>query len=194
MPSLEATAKFLTALVAIVGGVYRFLWQPAATHFRKVHESFSALEQVRKELTPNGGKSLKDQVTHISLEQKASSQSVLRLQGLVLSILSVSNSGVMLCDPNGKVEWVNGWFAQHVGWMPHELHGSGWKNLVCADDRERVYAEWKDSLAEGRDFISEFSYVTKGGELLRVSVKCEPIRSSTDRSVVGYVGFVNLVL
>ena len=70
-----------------------------------------------------------------------------------------------------------------------------WTAIETAN--QRLYSNSCSSRAKysGRDrALSEFSYVTKGGELLRVSVKCEPIRSSTDRSVVGYVGFVNLVL
>lgn len=178
-----AVMAALTSLFGAFKALQKFIIRPALRHFEMVHQTCADVQEMKKELTPNGGGSMKDQVASFG-------KSVSRLEGLLLATLSVSENGVWLADEDGRWQWVNGWFAEHVGWMPHEMHGAGWKNVVAPDDRDRVFAEWDACIAESRDFIMELSYVTKRGEGIQVQAKCAPIRSNSTRKIVGYVGFV----
>lgn len=182
----EAVGAFMAALATLFGAfkaVQKYLVRPALRHFAMVHQTCLDVQEMKKELTPNGGGSMKDQVASFG-------KSLSRLEGLLLATLSVSENGVWLADEDGRWQWVNGWFAENVGWMPHEMHGAGWKNVVCQEDRDRVFDEWDACIRESRDFILDFAYVTKRGEGVRVQAKCAPIRSNTTRKIVGYVGFV----
>ena len=150
--------------------------QPILDHFAMVHSSARLVQEIKKELVHNGGSSLKDLVSQLLRDQKDFGQSLSRLEGLVQAILSVSDEGVWLSDEHGHCLWVNGWFAQNIGWMPHEMQGSGWKNTIHPDCREAVFREWDECVREHRDFIMKFDYFSKGGSAVSVSARCSPMR------------------
>lgn len=170
---------------------------PIKAHFELVHESARAVKAtqlelvaIKAELTQNGGKSTKDLVLQLHKDLQASGLSLARLEGLVQAILSASKEGVWISDERGNCIWLNGWFAENLGWMPHEMKGAGWKNIVHSDSRSLVYTEWDTCIREHRDFILEFDYVTKGGDKLRVHATCSPIRHNSNDLIIGHVGFV----
>lgn len=172
--------------------------EPIRAHFKLVHESARAVKenqsellQIKSELTLNGGKSTKDIVLQLHKDLQVSGLSLARLQGLVQAILSASKDGVWLADETGGFLWVNGWFAENIGWMPHEMEGFGWKNTVHPDCRQEVFLEWDTCLREHREFIMEFAYTTKNGEKVAVAVRCTPMKHNTGNVIIGHVGFVH---
>lgn len=200
-----ATLAWLTGVFTFLVALVKF-WQkviqpkliaPVKAHFELVHESARSvkeskleLDKIRAELTQNGGKSLKDIVLQLHKDLQASGLSLSRLQGLVQAILSASKEGVWLADEHGAVLWVNGWFAENIGWMPHEMEGAGWKNTIHPDCRAIVFQEWEACIRERRDFIMELDYTTKGGDKVRVNVRCTPMRQNAGNLIIGHVGFV----
>ena len=201
----------MAILTAVLGAILALMqfWKafvvpklilPTKAHFALVHESARAVQasnseliKIKAELTNNGGQSLKDLVCQLHKDLRASGLSVSRLEGLVQAIFSASKEGVWMADERGECLWVNGWFAQNIGWMPHEMHGAGWKNTVHPDCRTLVFAEWEACLKEHRDFILDFAYTTKSGEKVEVHARCSPIRQNSGTVIIGHVGFVQQV-
>ena len=201
----------LTAWKFWKGIVVPKLVAPVQKHFDLVHESARAvqanrqdlrrieqdlvninldLDKIKNELNPNDALSLQTLVQTLHKDLKATGRSLSRLQGLVQAILSASKEGVWLSDENGSLLWVNGWFAENIGWMPHEMEGAGWKNTIHPDYRQMVFAEWEACLREHRQFIMEFAYTTKSGDKVMVSAHCSPMKQNIDGVIVGHVGFV----
>lgn len=191
---LAAATAVLTLLLLCLKAWKSFIRpkviQPILDHFSMVHNSARLVQEIKKELVHNGGSSLKDLVSQLLRDQKDFGQSLSRLEGLVQAILSVSDEGVWVSDEHGHCLWVNGWFAQNIGWMPHEMLGSGWKNTIHADCRDSVFREWEECIKEHRDFIMKFDYASKGGSTVSVSARCSPMRQKIGGMIIGHVGFV----
>ncbi|HYE86910.1 MAG TPA: hypothetical protein VEA16_11180, partial [Vicinamibacterales bacterium] len=72
---VAALIKLVPPGVRIVG---RWTWQPVVAHFQGVHRMFTTVDsmvgeisEIRKELTTNGGRSLKDHVMQTAVKVEA---------------------------------------------------------------------------------------------------------------------------
>jgi PAS domain S-box-containing protein len=95
--------------------------------------------------------------------------------------------GIFQTDASGKNVFLNPAGATMTGLTPEEARGAGWAAAIHPDDRERVFQEWTDAAAAGRDFNSEYRFLARDGAVTWVRCYGSGIRDPDGRSS-GYVG------
>ncbi len=100
--------------------------------------------------------------------------------------------GIFQTDASGNNVFLNPAGLTMTGLTPEEARGAGWSSAIHPDDRARVFQEWTDAAAGGRDFSSEYRFLARDGAVTWVRCYGSGIRDPDGRSS-GYVGvFVDL--
>ncbi len=97
-----------------------------------------------QEVTPNGGSTLIDMVSHISAIQWSRDY-------------EDDSAIIVQCNSKGDVIKVNRYFTEITGRDPSEFMGSNWVNVVHPKDRERSVKDWFEAVRHGRDYESTVS-------------------------------------
>jgi PAS domain S-box-containing protein len=148
---------------------------------RKLDEK---LEPVMKELRPNGGKSLADQVQMVLTKLEHHS-------GRVRAFNRDTAEGMFESDPNGACVWVNRTYCRITERTEDEVLGWGWLNILHPDEFKTVREHWDSCVALGREYSRVQRYVTPSGEDVIVTVRAQPTKDSHGK-VLGFIGFVRL--
>ncbi|MCM2356641.1 MAG: PAS domain S-box protein [Geobacteraceae bacterium] len=106
---------------------------------------------------------------------------------LFRSLSESSPVGVFHIDPEGNCLYTNQRWQEIAGLSAAESLGVGWTQVDHPEDKQTVCAEWRRSVAEGRDFMHEFRLLTPRGEVRWVLARTAALRSADDR-IIGYVG------
>lgn len=144
------------------------------------------LDTIIAELRPNGGSSLKDQMNRLEANNVISTS-----QRQIL--LDIHTGAVWVSDKEGNCTWANKNYMEKTGATIEDFKGNNWIKLIASEDRNRVQAEWFDSVKEGRDFDLEYSLVNlKSGIKLKVHGRGTPIKKD-DGTVLGYNGIISFL-
>lgn len=137
------------------------------------------LAAIRSELSPNGGSSLKDQVTKIATRMDVSDQ-IRRVlaDGRELALFEM--------DERGQCVWVNGTYARLVGMPAASFFGFGWVNAIHPDDRERVSEEWTLVVEQQREFKGTLRLFDASDNVHTMHCLATPLWSGG--KLVGYFG------
>lgn len=184
---------WLAAAVALPGGALYWLsrplaikvWQliagPVRAHFAGVERMVSDVatmkdevssmkgeisaisRRVEGELGPNGGGSMKDQVTIIAARQAAIFDSMAR--------------PAFQADASGRFMSVNRAFEMMTGYPARDLVGMGWVNLIHQDHVEAFMVAWEHTIRDGRILRRECLLVTSVGDELAVCVDAVPVKA-----------------
>jgi PAS domain-containing protein len=152
----------------------------------------AAMEQIiariHKEVTPNGGASLRDAVSRQGIELTAALQA--QAQGLrrvesAVAVLSNSHrvaydmqgrGAVFECDPEGLNSYTNHVYQQWTGRSESQLMGMGWVSCIFLEDREGVRDEWESAVEDGREFRMRYRLVDAAQQPFRVEAHASPVR------------------
>lgn len=189
---IEAVGKIAGALVAFWGlfkvglKVHRLI---ASAVGKDVEARLSLkldekLEPVLKELRPNGGTSLADQVTTVLRKLEHHS-------GRVRAFNRDASEGMFETDSLGACAWVNRTYCRMTERAESEVLGWGWLNIVHPDEVEEVEAHWKACVKDHREYVMTQTYVTPDGKEVLVSVRAQPIIDGNGQ-LLSYMGFVRL--
>jgi PAS domain S-box-containing protein len=94
---------------------------------------------------------------------------------------------VWTATPNGKLDWFNDRVYQYSGGLEGELDGDGWVSLVHSDDVPTTAEKWKQALATGKTYQTEFRLRDKLGAYRWHIVRAVPIRSDDGR-ILRWIG------
>lgn len=170
----------LSSLAGFALACWRYVVKPMMLTIRQVLIAAEGIEQIKQELHPNAGKSLRDIVERI--EDRLSMN-----EGLARLVLQQVTFGVFLSDAQGLYTWVNQCYLDMVGIPQLSIMGNGWINSVVPEDRERVFEEWQAAIAQHREFDLHFRVLSRVNDLLEVHTHGYPVYEY-DQSIVGYVG------
>lgn len=134
------------------------------------------LKKILAETKPNGGATLKDQLTKIQ-------SSITNLALWVEAGHHLSERPMLRADSSGNFVWVNSAFLSLTGRSSEEVENLGWLSAVHHDDRDRVSREWHSAVDDQRVFQAQFRVVngyTK--EEKEVNARAFPV------STLGYFG------
>jgi hypothetical protein len=80
-----------------------------------------------------------------------------------------------------------------TGRLPSEMMGSGWINIVSADQREEVDLKWTEAMAEEREFNEDITLIT--GEGGKINVNCHTLKMvNHSQKVIGYMAFFTVLV
>ena len=162
----------------------------------KVHE------EIMKELTPNHGSSMKDQLSRIEERQVGvvttlddvrqiakraedmGHANAVRLDALVSSV----DVGFFEINPHGAVVRVNERFCEIFGISKEEAMAANDKQLIHPDDKETVQEAYRAAVASGSSFVATYRFHRKDEtEWHRLTIRSYPCCDGA------YVGTIELL-
>lgn len=163
-------------LLAFVGAVLSLLlhrmWREAVkarAAMRDVASLKKDVAEILEHVGPNGGKSIKDQVTRIELQL---TEAVARLS----AIDDDSSTPGFEVDVSSRIIHVNKALTDLLECSAEELIGREWLNLVRRDARIHVISEFQHALNEERSFaIEDAIFVGPQGADLHVTITARPL-------------------
>jgi PAS domain S-box-containing protein len=119
------------------------------------------------------------------MARKALEESEARFRALATS----APVGIFQTDASGGNVFLNPAAEKMMGLPASDARGSGWAAAVHPEDRERVYREWTEAASTGRDFTSEYRFLSRAGTTTWVRGFGAAIADLAG-NVTGYVGVV----
>lgn len=157
----------ITLIFSILGGIGTFvslIWvkivKPAIALIKNQEIVSKTLETIKKELTTNGGNSLKDAIidlkgtcNRIETRQKVMEQRT-------KAALHYSNTALFETDSHGRLIWTNHSFYELTRDAINNIEGYDWLAYIDEEDREDFFSEFQSCIEMNRKFIK----VTKNCE------------------------------
>ncbi|MFG6179514.1 diguanylate cyclase domain-containing protein [Halomonas sp. THAF12] len=109
-------------------------------------------------------------------------------QAFLDAILASSPAGMFVTDTRGDITYMNPALADLVGISETERHQSEWMRYIHPDDRQAALDLWHFSMSSGEDFLQQYRFDRRGGELLWLEVHAR--RVSIGERGIGFVGTV----
>lgn len=165
------------AAIGVIVGAVKYVFLPIRRFFKGVKGHFSKIETIHRELTPNGGGSIKDAVTGLR-------KTVGQMEKRQRCWLTIHNQPVFETDAAGNLTWANREYMGLLGATWEEVEGRGWRNYLVADS---TFTAWESAVADKRDFKACFSFRDDAGREVPVCVEALAMRDEKG-ALQGYVG------
>lgn len=150
----------ITLLCSLLGGLgtlLSLLWvkiiKPTLKILQGQDEIVKSIETIRKELTTNGGNSLKDSIidlrntcSRIEVRQKV-------IEQRTKAALHYNNVALFETDKHGRLIWTNNSFYELTSDSVTNVDGYDWINYIHEDEREEFFQEFKSCLKMNRKFL-----------------------------------------
>lgn len=105
----------------------------------------SDLHEVRSQVTPNGGGSMRDAIGRIEL-------SLADVMAATQANADGSMEGHVDVSTDGRWTWCNATLLRWLASDPRRVLGWGWVNSIMQDQRAEIRAEWEAAIEERREF------------------------------------------
>lgn len=156
----EISLEMIPILVSILGAfgtVFSVIWvkliKPVIRFVNNQEEVNLKIDDIKKELTTNGGNSLKDSILDL---RKVCHRMEIRqkiIEQRTKAALHYSNLPLFETDNEGRLTWNNSLFFQFTS--STNVEGYDWLNFITEDDREDLLSEFKSCLNTNRKFRKE---------------------------------------
>lgn len=135
-------------------------------------------EVVKRELTANGGGSLKDAVTSLRLRD-ASIEAKHRLWSTFMNVMAWE------ADANGYLIWASSRLLRELQRQDDEVFGDGWRSAIAPEHARKVTDEWDVCVKQRRPYAGVFALQRADKTTFVVEVETHCLRHVND--VLGYV-------
>jgi PAS domain S-box-containing protein len=146
------------AIWAFGAGFIKYVIKPFIKFYKNNEQLMKCVEDIKKELTTNGGSSIKDTVNRIDRRQviidKRSKAIFYNVEDVILEV-----------DENGNIVWANQYFHQLMG--NKNVDGLDWVTYIDEPYREPFIKELKSCSENNREF--NFSTKSVEGEVISFS-------------------------
>ncbi|MCB0328530.1 MAG: PAS domain S-box protein [Bdellovibrionales bacterium] len=95
--------------------------------------------------------------------------------------------GIFRTDADGGCVYVNQAWCKLSGLEFEEAVGDGWREAVHPEDRDYVFANWKEYAIRGESFQVEFRFLHKDGSVRWTVANSKPVLDA-ERKIIGHVG------
>lgn len=136
----------------------------------------AGLDEILRELKPNGGASLRDAV---DASRRLSADNAAAIRAYADS----SHDGHVDVQADGQWEWVNDTFCRWLHVSGARLLGWGWVNIVQEDSRATLRAEWAAAINERRELQRQVRMVSTDDEIMQAEWSLRPLTLNDDGSV-----------
>jgi len=155
----------------IVFGGYLINFTRKLKPYIDITDDLSTLKEevsvISKELKPNGGKSLKDQVSDL----QSSTKIILYRQRW---ILENREEPIFETDEKGNFTWANDSLIRLTDRLFKDLENNNWINALCEKTRDEVNESWQSAIQNKRNFEHEIIIID--GKNRFFSAKCQAVR------------------
>lgn len=143
------------------------------------------LQEVSKELKPNGGGSIKDQVKQIATDVKT-----ICVERDATFLLS--KEPMFKNDEHGYCILANNALCQLYGVSQEQLLGLGWLNYIMEEDKERIKEEWLNVIETGTEIASYYTIINQVTDE-EVPVKYRAIINKHNGRIISAIGNVEKI-
>ena len=185
----------LTAAVLAIWKLY--LWPLPAKIRAHLAQTISdvvrgELQDIKSELHPNGGFSLRDAIDKLTAGQANLAQSLATLDHQNRAMLGFhdENRGWFFTDASGNLTWLSAQVLRWVGRSMPEVIGDRWRSIIYPSMRDEVFKWWHDTSATGSYGEMDQAYITADGSKIRIRVFASPVFDERTRALLGYVGTI----
>lgn len=165
--------ELILTVLTIIGIVFKtslVIYKWVCRKIESISKVHSQVDVIFKEITPNGGGSIKDKVNAMSLEMINNTKLTEHIFQRQRWMMDQRTEPIFETNLQGEYIWVNKQFAMLVERDMGTLMGHNWKNTVYEEDRDRVVSNWNSSIKDKRSFEDEYRLITSTGKIIRVSV------------------------
>jgi hypothetical protein len=156
----------ITLLFSILGGIGTFfslLWmkmiKPAMKLMSGQEEVFKSLDTIKKELTTNGGNSLKDSINDLKNTVNKMDKRQIVIEQRTKASLHYHSAALFETDSQGRLVWTNNNFFELTQDVISDVDGYNWLNYIEEKDREKLFNELKSCLEMNRELVKTVSTV-----------------------------------
>ena len=143
------------------------------------------LQEVSKELKPNGGGSIKDQVRQIAIDVKT-----ICVERDATFLLS--KEPMFKNDERGYCILANNALCQLYGVSQEQMLGLGWLNYIIEEDKERIKEEWINVIETGTEISSYYTIINQVTDE-EVPVKYRAIINKHNGKIISAIGNVEKI-
>ena len=168
--SIEDITLLLTMLGTLgsfLAGVWVKVLRPAMKFIDKHDEVVQSIENIEKEITCNGGSSLKDAVINLDTTCGRIENRQKIIEQRTKASLQYSNTALFETDKKGKLIWTNEPFFAMTGQTLTDVKGYDWITYIHEDEREDFMKEFESCLNMNRKFSVEV--MTSDGQDIRMT-------------------------
>lgn len=157
--------------------IWPYLISPVVLHVSRINKLTKDVEKILTEITPNGGKSIKDSICRID----DTLSKVACVQKLVIDSLK---DCIFELDSNGGLIWANASLISISGYQIREIEGLGWKNLFgdCSEDIEAA-------IKDGRNLHTKLDLINAERKNITVNLDLF-VMKGPNNCVKGYLCFI----
>lgn len=150
-----------------------------------------ALDEIRAELKPNGGSSLRDAVNKIDKRTRNMEIAITTLQASHEALTEVVDVPFFRADSQGSTIYCSSALCRLAGMTsPREYMGINWLTFVHPDDLEHVKSNWLSAVNDGRIYIGSFRIVNPyNGKSYEITEKATPVRDDQNH-ILGWEGVI----
>lgn len=123
---------------------------------------------IKKEVMPNGGSSMNDNVTRIANHLNTIDVSIVDIKRVQRNNREIMGLASWESDNIGRVTYVSIALCDLVGHPSSELMDDSWVGFIIPEDRKRVIDEWRESVERASEFNSIYTYKKADGSLQKV--------------------------
>lgn len=155
-------AEHITFIFSLFGAIITFLsvvWVKIIKPIFQIVENQEELTQsvntIKKELTTNGGNSLKDSIIDLrgTCSRIENRQRVIEQR--TKAALHYNDVALFETDEHGRLTWTNSNFYDLTCDSVSSVEGYDWLTYIKEQERENFFAEFKSCLSMNRKFIRE---------------------------------------
>tara|TARA_R100000005_G_scaffold96627_1_gene85299 strand:+ start:1791 stop:2372 length:582 start_codon:yes stop_codon:yes gene_type:complete len=157
MPIEDITllCTMLGSLLSFLGVVWMKVLKPAMKFLDKHDEVVKSIENIEKEITCNGGSSLKDAVVTLTNTCGRIENRQRIIEQRTKASLHYSNTPLFETDRKGRLVWTNEPFYKMTGQTLTDIKGYDWITYIHEDEREEFLQEFESCLKMNRKFSKE---------------------------------------
>lgn len=141
------------------------------------------VNQIAKQVMPNGGSSLPDAMARIEAQQGERTQQINALAkqvsvlGMTMRATLATNSDMALfeMDAQGRLIDASKNYLRWTGKQFPEVAGWGWMNTVQTDQRGRVRSDWLEAVADCREARMRYNIIDEDQRPIEVEFVATPI-------------------
>lgn len=147
----------ICTLLGACGTILSLVWvkaiKPTISFLQSQEIITKSIQDIRKELTTNGGNSLKDSIIELkgTCNRIETRQKVLEQRSK--AALHYNNVALFETDTTGRLTWTNNSFYELTADSINSVDGYDWLNYIYEDDREDVFEEFKSCIDMNRKFV-----------------------------------------
>lgn len=153
----QTIAKIISTISAILGSIiyiWRKIIRPLFKIFKSNEKILESINDIKKELSTNGGSSLKDAIVGLQTTCKNIEQTQKVMEQRSRSSLNFSDAALFETDVDGNLIWYNEKFLELTEFKYNELQGYDWMSKIESSQRTAFLKEFQSCLEMSRKFES----------------------------------------